>query len=290
MKKIVVFGIVLVASLISLFATSQAPTEKALLWKISGNGLSAPSYLYGTFHLLCEADLQFSDSLKKTVASCKSVYLELDMDDPNLPAEMAQGMTMTDGHTMKDYLSDSIYLATSAAFQSITNIPLDAVSNYKPMLLLSMIYPSALECTPGSPELEFIKLAGQNQVPVNGLETVQVQLNIFEKMPYSTQAAELSKYLLDMNLMKSETNEMLELYRKKDIAGLGAFIEKTEYVDDEMQEVMLTNRNKSWIPKIVEASKKESTFYAVGAGHLSGENGVINLLRKAGYTVTPIFI
>lgn len=290
MKKIVVFGFVLVASLISLVATSQIPTEKALLWKISGNGLSAPSYLYGTFHLLCESDLQFSDSLKKTVASCKSFYLELDMDDPNLAGEMAKGIMMNEGHTMKEYLSDSIYNATSTALQAIVGIPLDAVSNYKPMLLLSMVYPTILECSPGSPELEFVKLSAENKIPLNGLETVQVQLDIFDKMPYQLQATELSKYVLDMALMKSETNDMLSLYRQKDIAGLGEFLKKTEYVQGELEDTMLGDRNKNWVPKIIETSKKESTFYAVGAGHLSGEKGVISLLRKAGYTVTPVYI
>lgn len=290
MKKIVAFGIALVVTLASFTANTQVPTEKALLWKISGNGLSTPSYLYGTFHLLCESDLQFSDSLKKTVASCKSIYLEIDMDDPSLAGQMASGMAMKDGHTMKEYLSDSIYNATSKALQAIVGIPLDAVSNYKPMLLLSMVYPAALECQPGSPEMEFVKLAQANQVSLNGLESIQDQLDIFDKMPYQMQATELSKYVLDMNLMKAETNEMLNLYRQKDIVGLGDYIKKTEYVQGDLEDVMLGNRNKNWIPKIIEASKKESTFYAVGAGHLSGENGVINLLRKAGYTVTPIFI
>ncbi|MFM1998059.1 MAG: hypothetical protein RL204_6 [Bacteroidota bacterium] len=290
MKKLVALGIALVATLFSFNANSQVPTEKALLWKISGNGLSTPSYLYGTFHLLCEADLQFSDSLKKTVASCKSIYLELDMDDPALPGQMASGMAMKDGHTMKEYMSDSVYKATSRALETIVGIPLDAVSNYKPMLLLSMVYPSALECQPGSPEMEFVKLAQANKVSLNGLESIQDQLDIFDKMPYQMQATELSKYVLDMNLMKSETNEMLNLYRQKDIAGLGDYIKKTEYVTGDLEDIMLGNRNKNWIPKIIDTSKKESTFYAVGAGHLSGENGVINLLRKAGFTVTPIFI
>lgn len=290
MKKLVAFGIALVATLFSIQANAQVPTQKALLWKISGNGLSAPSYIYGTFHLLCESDLQFSDSLKKTVASCKSVYLEIDMDDPALPGQMASGMTMNDGHTMKEYLSDSVYKATRRALDTIVGVSLDAVSNYKPMLLLSMLYPTVLECQPGSPEAEFMKLAAANKVSVNGLETIQDQLDIFDKMPYEMQTTEFSKYVMDINLMKTETNEMLNLYRQKDIAGLGDFIKKTEYVQGDLEDIMLTNRNKNWIPKIIEASKKESTFYAVGAGHLAGENGVIVLLRKAGYTVTPIFI
>jgi uncharacterized protein YbaP (TraB family) len=191
---------------------------------------------------------------------------------------------------MKEYMSDSIYKATSKALEAIVGIPLDAVSNYKPMLLLSMLYPSALECQPGSPEMEFVKLAQSNKVSLNGLETIQDQLDVFDKMPYQMQAAELSKYVLDLNLMKKETNEMLDIYRKKDIVALGDFIKKSEYMTGELDDIMLGNRNKNWIPKIIEASKKESTFYAVGAGHLTGQDGVISLLRKAGYTVTPIFI
>jgi uncharacterized protein YbaP (TraB family) len=82
---------------------------------------------------------------------------------------------------------------------------------------------------------------------------------------------------------------MMALYNKKDLNSLLEFMDKSENkMMAAHNDVLLTNRNKNWIPKIEAVAKAKPTFFGVGAAHLAGENGVIKLLRKKGYKVEAV--
>jgi uncharacterized protein YbaP (TraB family) len=83
--------------------------------------------------------------------------------------------------------------------------------------------------------------------------------------------------------------KLMQLYDSENIEGMESLMQKDiNLTTSKHKDKMLDNRNKNWIPKIEEFSKVQPTFYGVGAAHLAGENGVIKLLRKAGYTVTAV--
>ena len=273
---------------IGLLLFAQKPEEKSLLWEISGKELKKPSYLYGTFHLICPEDLIITPAIESAITSSSSVYLELDMDDPTLASKMQGGMLMKDGHKMSEYLSPETFANIDKALQTKIGAPAAAVDNYKPMLLLAMIYPSVMKCSPASWELELVKIALSQKKEVLGLETIESQFDVFDSIPYALQSRLFSEYLLDENKMADETNKMLDLYRSKDINGLYKMIKETEYSQGNLENLLLGNRNENWIPQIITQSKKDATFYAVGAAHLAGDKGLIELLRKAGYTLKPI--
>ncbi len=86
---------------------AQTPSEKSLLWEISGKDLPAPSYLFGTIHLICPNDFELTDSLKRAFASTVQVALEMDMDDPGMMAAMTKTMFMNNGTTLKGLLSEN---------------------------------------------------------------------------------------------------------------------------------------------------------------------------------------
>ena len=98
----------------------------------------------------------------------------------------------------------------------------------------------------------------------------------------------LAKLLTDIDSSKKQLHEMLDLYNKKDINQLNILTSQDEDFGN-YEGILLTERNNNWIPVIGEQAKKMPTFFAFGAGHLGGEKGVINLLRKSGFTVTPVF-
>ena len=81
---------------------------------------------------------------------------------------------------------------------------------------------------------------------------------------------------------------MAQIYISEDIEALYGYMDEYMNHDVELMAKFLDERNNNWIPEIAKMSKDVSTFYGVGAGHLGGKQGVINLLKKAGYTVTPI--
>ena len=83
--------------------------SNSLLWEVSGNGLDTPSFLFGTFHLLCKDDLHFSDALRQAVAGSKEVYMELDMDDPSMMLQGMMYMTMKKDTTLADLYTPAEY-------------------------------------------------------------------------------------------------------------------------------------------------------------------------------------
>ncbi len=274
---------------LSVWCFSQAPTEKALLWKITGNNNQSPSYLYGTFHLLCPEDMVFDSTVTSALQGSKTLFLELDMSDQKVMMQAFKGSMMKEGQTLKDLYESSVYQVIQDSLKAMTTMPMMMVEKMKPALTVSAIYPSLLGCNVGSPEMALSNLAKKNGATVKGLESVEEQMAAFDAIPLAEQAEMLRSYILESGKAKQELTEMLTLYRSKDVVGMAAMFDTMEEGWGKYEEDLLIKRNKAWITRIAEQTKIEQTFFAVGAGHLGGEQGVISLLRKAGYMVEPVF-
>ena len=273
------------SSLIS--STAQVPTDKTLLWQVSGKGITKPSYLFGTIHLMCAGELKMPAVVKEKFNTTTELYLEIDIDDPDMVKEMMAGMQMKDSSTLETLMGNKFESANDV-FKTSTGMPLKMLNTAKPMLVMSMIYPSLLGCTPVSWEGVFQTMAKEKAIEIKGLEKLQDQINVFDKIPYKVQSNMLVKMLQNIDSAKLQFHEMLDVYKKKDINQMNILTRKDEDLGV-YEDVLLNNRNHNWIPVIGEEAKKRPTFFAFGAGHLGGEAGVINLLRKAGFTVKPIF-
>ncbi len=276
-------------ALISFNIQAQTDSAKTLLWQVTGAGITAPSYLYGTIHLMCPGDIVVSTELRAKFYSTKQLYLELDMDDPSILMKTMQQMTMKNDTTLKQLLLPKQYDSVVSAFQNISGLPLNLMQNMKPQLIESAIYPKLLGCDGAQAwEQKFMQMAKANNMEIKGLEEVEDQLKIFDKIPYKAQAEEFAESVLHIDSVKKSFNKMLDLYKQKDLDALSKMMDETGTPSDFM-DMLLNNRNKKWIPEIIAQAKLTPTFFAVGAAHLGNTNGVINLLRQKGYTVTPVF-
>lgn len=281
-----------IASLIGLLflsvnALAQLPTEKTLLWEVTGKNIKQPSYLYGTIHLMCPDDLKVPDVVRQKFNATQHLFLEVDMDDPGMMQEMMAGMMMGDNTTIKSLLGAEQYSQLDKMFLSNTGMPLDMMQKAKPMLLMALVYPSMLGCQPDSWEKVFQTMAAERKINLSGLEKVADQIKVFEKIPYKVQADMLLQMMNNLDSSKASFNSMLEIYKLKDINQLHQMaISDKDF--GKYEAVLLNDRNKNWIPVIVNHAEKMPTFFAVGAGHLGGEKGIISLLRQQGFTVKPI--
>src|SRR4026207_1005623 len=133
MKRI---SAVLLVGLLSVAAYGQDNKEnKTLLWKISGNGLEKPSYLFGTIHLLCADDAKLSTNMKKAISECDEVYFEVDLDNMMEMLLAVNKMTMTGDTTLRDLLSDDDYKKVKDYFESKGSLlPFSMLETYKPLL------------------------------------------------------------------------------------------------------------------------------------------------------------
>ena len=283
MKKLCIAALVLLGTL----AQAQK-LDNALLWKISGKGLAKPSYLFGTMHITCDATLD--KNVLSALDATGQLYLELDMDDPNMQAEMMGGMMMKNGVKMSDLATAEDFKAVDDMLMENLGMSAKMVDTFMPSLLEMMLMPKMLDCPMQSIEAELMKVTKEQKEEVYGLETVAVQMAALDTMPYKEQMAELVKTAKNgMEEGKAKYAKLNKIYQDRNLAEIEAFMKSEEnkmYADNSA--VMLDNRNKSWIPVIEEAAKKTPTFFGVGAAHLAGDNGVIMLLRKKGYKVEAV--
>lgn len=284
MKKSVFLAVILLV--FTLQCKSQ--NQKSLLWKITGNGLSKPSYIFGTMHLMCPSDFVLSDATKEAFNKAEQVYLEIDFDDPNMMMEMQQKMMLPQGKTLKSYLKDADYKLLNDFFTTKTGTGMPMFEHMKPLVLVSLVDMALLSCPIQSYELTFSKIAGESKKEIRGLETIAFQMSIFDTIPYEKQLQQLVDMVRRKDLALKEFNEMVTLYKDQDIDGLLKLTRESQWNFNEYEDIFINNRNASWIPIIANAAKEKSTFIAVGAGHLGGDKGVLQLLRKIGYTVKPL--
>jgi uncharacterized protein len=272
---------------------SAAPDVNTLLWKISGKNLTKPSYVFGTMHMICANDIELSDSLKNAIRSADNVYLELDMDDMWQMMGAMMHMTMKGDTSLADLLTPDDYKKVKTYFSEHGGIiPFSLMEKYKPLLVESMIIEQAKPCDNMIViEQLVMEEAKKNSVDIKGLETFDYQLAIFDKIPYKLQAQQLVKMVDEAQSGDAtgddEIKVLTEAYRKQELNKMDELTKDDPGIGD-FTDILLYDRNANWSSKLQELMPGKSLVVAVGAGHLPGKKGVLNLLREAGYTVEPV--
>jgi uncharacterized protein len=271
---------------------AQNTSNNTLLWKITGNRLTRPSYLFGTIHMLCADDIQLSDSLKSAIKRSDRVYLELDMDNIFEMLGVMGKMKMRNDTTLADLLTTTEYDSVKAYFQKqSTLLPFSVLETYKPMLAASMLMQGSLECDNQiAMEQLIMKEAKSQGKNIKGLESMAFQMSIFDSIPYSLQAKQLVSMVAQSGAETddSEFEELSNAYRSQNLDTLEAITKREDMGIANFTDLLLYKRNANWVKKLDGLMKDEALVIAVGAGHLPGERGVISLLRKAGYKVEPV--
>lgn len=288
-NPIKLFLISLIFSSLYLSEMYGQKDEKSLLYEISGNGLSKPSYIYGTIHIICKNDFVMNEATKQKFSEAQQIYLELDMDNPQIMPEMMKSMYMTDGSTLKNLMSASDYQKVSQFYKDSLKTNIGTLDKMKPFVLSSMTIPKMIACPSQSYEETFVKMAKAESKEVLGLETVKEQFGALDKMGMKKQAdLMLVKMIENWNEGKQELKQLMTDYKNQDVEAMYADMSDSKTMDAEFEADLLVNRNQKWISKIKTIIKEKPTFFAVGAGHLGGKKGVIALLRNEGFAVKTV--
>ena len=273
--------------LLCLFTITFLYSKAQLLYKIEGKNLEKPSYIFGTIHIMPKKDFIISESVKSAFKSCNELAMEIDLDmDLKTQIEIAKLSMLPDGKTTAD-------ITTKENEERIRNFCIDSINwkkskynilnRFKPFFLSTLVTQELIGKSK-SYEIEFKKLAKKNKMSVSGLETIQFQMDLLSEVSNEEQ---IKMLLLGLTKDNSEFNKLLDTYLKKDINQLGELMNNVD-LSPEFYTNFIVKRNQKWIPIISELIQKKSTFIAVGAGHLPGKEGVLNLLQEAGYKITPI--
>ncbi len=273
------------------------PTEKALLWEIKGKQLKQPSYLFGTIHLISKRDFVLFEEVKTALAQSERVVFEIDMEkmsDAATLMPLMMKMYMRKDTTLRDLLSQEDYAFVKAHFDKL-GLPLSFMERIKPMFLSMLASEDFMAMKEGpdsmqmmSYEMEIMDLAKQQEKDIDGLETAEYQMSIFDSIPYQAQAQMLVESIrMGSGGEDSQFAEMVQMYKSQDIQAMQKMMEGDAGVG-EYEDVLLVGRNKNWIPVMSRLMAKGPSLFAVGAGHLGGPQGVVALLRQAGFEVTAV--
>lgn len=265
------------------------PDNNSLLWRVSGKDLKEPSFLFGTFHLLCKDDIHFSRQFTLALQASTEVYMELNLDDPSTMLGGLLFINMKNGKKLSDLYTPAEYKSLLSYFNDSLHTPLVMMEKIKPYFLVAMLYPRMMECkTISGVEEELMKLAKENNKKFKGFETVEFQASVFDSIPYDWQAKELMKNIDSFPFYKKQFDTMINAYLEQDLDELTAVLGKSEFGSEKYEDLLLTKRNVNWVQKLNTIMNKESVFVAVGAGHLLGPKGLIALLQSEGYKVEPL--
>lgn len=284
----------LLTGLIVLSSFAQSGNENnTLLWKISGNGLEKPSWLFGTIHMLCAEDAILSPALRKVIKDCDELYFEVDMDNLFEMIGAIGKMKMKGDTTLKDLYSNSDYSKVKEYFESKnTMFPFSLLETFKPMLAASTLEQKALPCeNTAMMEQVIMQKAKEYDKKISGLETMAYQAGVLDSIPYRLQAEQLLSYINDAgkdNNEDKQLEDMFQAYKDQNLKRLEELMIETDAGMAGFTDILLYHRNENWVTKLKKLMPEKSLLIAVGAGHLPGKKGVISLLRMAGYTVTPV--
>jgi uncharacterized protein len=270
--------------------------DNALLWEVKGKGITKPSYVYGTIHMIPSESYFLPKGTLSAVDNCEELFFEIDMkdmSDMNAMMGMMNKIFMKDGLTLKDLLSETDYKLVNDYFSKL-GLPMFMMEKIKPMFLsafaMADMNPASMkEGKVKSYEMEFYEIAKNKNMSTGGLETIEFQISVFDSIPYKDQAKMLVDELKNQNGEADNSfKEMVKIYKDQNINAMYALMQTGDSSLGEHEDILLTGRNTNWIPQIIAQAKMKPTFFAVGAGHLGGPMGVINLLKKQGLKVTAV--
>ncbi len=283
--KSIIAVVVLTLSFSFAEAQDNIKLENSVLRKIEHLALKKPSYILGTLHMICKDDLKISKKITETLQNVDVLVVEINYSDPKEMKSMQD--LMKNPKKISEELSKKQFEELDAFVKNVIGTSLKAFDSYGLSGLNFIMYQKMLSCKEvKSVDNALLSLAAEKQKPIDALEKVAEQMEMVGKA-YPTAFA--LKQLLLFESYKKDFNEAIKAYKNEDITTAVDFITKDIYMDENATNHMLIKRNKNWVEKMPQMMKERSNLFAVGTAHLTHEYGIIHLLRKKGYIVTPVF-
>jgi uncharacterized protein YbaP (TraB family) len=263
------------------------------LWRVTSRDNSV--YLLGSLHLLKEEHYPLSNVIEKAFGESKVLVLEVDlgvMSDPKTQLMMLTKGVFTGGQSLEKILTRGTY---SLARDKIRELGMDITmfNAFKPWFLAMTLSTLKLQSLGFNPaygvDYYFYMKAKSSDKQIVGLETLEYQLNLFDKMSLPDQDLFVYQTLRDLETIEREMNTIVHAWVSGDIVTLEKKLLEnfTNYPDLYAQ--LVEERNKTWLSKIETfLMKKEVHMIVVGAGHLVGKDGLLELLVAKGYSVEQL--
>ncbi len=291
MKKILT---VILACGMAMGASAQ------LLWKVEGNGLEKTSYLFGTHHIAPAAWTDSVAGLNEAILAVDEVCGEIksaDMDQTAMAQKIMQMGVAPADSTLERVLAPEVYAKADSLLAALTGMQglLQQMNGMKPTIVSTQL--AALQSMIAFPDFNptqqldvtVMNRGEQAGKSVAGFETVEEQLDILLGEPIAIQAEDLSESIEKWDIEIVKAQQLADAYKAQNLEAVETIMFDPETgISPEHAKRLLFDRNHNWVGKLAEWMPERGILVAVGCGHLVGDQGLISLLREAGYTVTPV--
>jgi len=277
--------------LISPFATkAQVHNENALLWEVSGNGLEQPSFIFGVLKFIPSEDYFLPQTVIDKMNSCKILSTETLLDH-HAKHELNKAAHLDHHESLDDYLNEEEFAELKEIFDErlgVGGLKFNLVyKNFKPIMLSTTMTRLAVGDVHYY-ELDLINKAQENDMLIMGLETVEREVEALEKFTLEDQVSALKHTIDNFDEQLEDYNILVEAYKEGNLhKTLEYFMHPVEN-NQQFKKFFIVERNKEWVPKMVNYMNEAPTFFALGTSHLADEDGIIHLLVEEGYNIKPI--
>lgn len=254
---------------------------QSLLWEISGDDLETSSYLFGTMHTQDKRAFEFNDSILVKIDQCAAFAPEINSEQTE---SFDEGAIFLEKGSIRDHVSKEDYELITKVVKDNLGMEMAFVERFLPVVLATMIMETRTNHDmPEMVDVYLEKYAAEKGLKILSVEKIEDQMKLLSTIPAESVVA----YFRDLEAYDDYNEKMIELYRNEDPEGLLKLISSDKSFASVLN-MLLDDRNVTMAENISKMSKVQPTFFAVGAGHLSGEKGLIQLLKNKGFSVEPI--
>lgn len=273
---------------VSLQAAGE-PTPGPALWKVEGG--KADLYLFGTFHLL-PSNLEWKNkTISAAIEASSTLVTEADAsEEADLGGLIKKYAFNPEGKTLRSYFTEEEATTIDTAIAPF-GLSVDGAAKFKPWFVALQVGMTAMLNLGFAPDsgVESVLLLDAAQQPMSlaYLESAEAGILALADHPDHLQAKMLLATVNDLGHIEEMMGQMIEAWSVGDVAIVAQLLNSSMAQTPELIEAVLYKRNRAWIAPLTELLESDSSYFvAVGAGHLAGDNSVIDLLDKAGYTLS----
>jgi len=273
--------------------TKATAAGKHALWKVQGKQNAV--YLLGSVHVLKKENYPLPQPIEAAFSNANIVVFETDVDaleKPDVMMKLATKGRLPEGQTLSNVLTPSTY-ASFSNYLTQAGMPVALFDSFAPAMAALTLVALELKKMDLDPEYgldkHFFKLARDGSKKIIPLETVDFQIGLMTDFSKEEGELLMKVTLKDIDKMRKDLGELLESWQKGDAAQLEKLLNESMEEAPVIYKRLVSDRNQRWLPKIEELLQgKDNAIVIVGAGHLVGANGVVELLKKKNYKVQQL--
>jgi uncharacterized protein len=258
--------------------------QKTLVWRFYTEGSSQMNYLLGTMHVTDNQAFTYEEQMKERLLECTIFATEFNLDDADLTVAQA-AMLLPRGQSLSQILPKKMYEKLRVFLKKRLNEDIAAYEYFKPIIFSKLITEAVLSNDRLLPLDDMLfQFARENGRILRGVETFEEQINILNNMSIEGQIKSLKDMIAGFSKVRKELLKTAKWYAEADLEQL---YKASKGSMKGNRKLMIFDRNALMTSRLADMTLENTVCAAIGAGHLWGEKGVLNLLKKKGFIVVP---